>query len=162
MKKLSLYVETSVFGFYYDATARNRQKRIAVRTLLLQIKERRFQGYVSGLVRAELEKTPDPYRRRLLGLIDRYGLITVEYDEDEVARLQEKYLEARVVPGSVSDDAAHVAIATVSAMDVVVSCNLRHLANELAVRRFLAVNMRLGYRSNLSIRQPEEVVIYED
>jgi len=162
MKKLNLYVETSVFGFYYDTSARNRQKRIAVRTLLRQIEEGRLQGYVSGLVRTELEKAPDPYRRRLLGLIDRYGLITVEYDEDEVARLQEKYLEARVVPTSVSDDAAHVAIATVAAMDVVVSCNLRHLANELAVRRFLAVNMRLGYSSNLSIRQPEEVVIYED
>lgn len=76
--------------------------------------------------------------------------------------MQEKYLEARVIPTSVSDDAAHVAIATIAAMDVVVSCNLRHLANELAVRRFLAVNMRLGYSSSLSIRQPEEVIIYED
>jgi len=162
MMKLSLYVETSVFGFYYDVSAKNRQKRMAVRTLFRQIQEGRFQGYVSGLVRAELEKAPDPYRRRLLGLIDRYGLIAVEYDEDEVARLQEKYLEARVIPTSVSDDAAHVAIATIAAMDVVVSCNLRHLANELAVRRFLAVNMRLGYSSSLSIRQPEEVIIYED
>src|SRR3989337_1157987 len=45
---------------------------------------------------------------------------------------------------------------------VVVSCNLRHLANELAVRRFQAVNLRQGYGLSLSIRQPEEVIFYED
>jgi len=71
-------------------------------------------------------------------------------------------MEAGVVPQPVADDAAHVAIATVGGMDVVVSCNLRHLANELAVRRFQAVNLRQGYGSSLSIRQPEEVIIYED
>ena len=71
-------------------------------------------------------------------------------------------MEAKAVPASVTDDAAHIAIATVAGADVVVSCNLKHLVNELATRRFLAVNLREGYGSNLSIRQPEEVIVYED
>ena len=162
MNKLKLYLETSVFGFYFDTSGPNQQKRIAVRRLLQQIKQGVFEGYFSGLVRAELEKAPPPYRKRLLGLIDRYGLKPVEYDADEAGELHESYLRARVAPGAPDDDAAHVAIATVAGVDVVVSCNLKHLANELASRRFLAVNILQGYNTTLSIRQPEEVIRYED
>ena len=98
----------------------------------------------------------------MLRLIDRYGLKAVEYDEDAAAELHDKYLRARVAPGVPDDDAAHIAIATVAGVDVVVSCNLKHLANELASRRFLAVNILQGYSTSLSIRQPEEVIEYED
>ena len=162
MKKLKVYVETSVFGFYFDTSIVHRQKRRAVRTLFQQIKDGLFEGCVSGLVRAELLKAPSPYRERFLKLIDQYCLKAIDYDEDEVGELHEKYMDAKVVPASVADDAVHIAIATVGDMDVVVSCNLKHIANELAARRFLAVNLREGYGSNLSIRQPEEVIIYED
>lgn len=162
MKKLKLYLETSVFGFYFDTSASNKQKRIAVRKLLQQIKNGLFEGYISGLVRVELQKAPPPYRERLLRLIYRYGLKAVDYDEEAAGELHEKYLQARVAPGAPDDDAAHVAIATVAGMDVVVSCNLKHLANELTSRRFLAVNILQGYTTNLSIRQPEEVIAYED
>src|SRR5437016_1275813 len=95
MKKLKLYLETSVFGFYFDTAVSNQQKRIAVRKLLQQIKKGVFEGYVSGLVRAELEKAPQPYRDRLLRLIDRYGLKAVEYDEGAAGELHEQYLRAR-------------------------------------------------------------------
>lgn len=138
------------------------KKRFAIRRLFRQIRDGLFEGYVSGLVRGELLRAPAPYRDRFLKLVDQYGLKAVDYDEDEVGQLHERYMDAKVVPSNEGDDAAHVAIATVGGMDVVVSCNLKHLANELAVRRFLAVNLREGYGSNLSIRQPEEVVIYED
>ena len=162
MEKLKLYLETSLFGFYFDRSASNRVKSNAVRKLFQEIRDGLFEGYVSGLVRTELEKAPPSYRGRLLGVIDLYRLKAVDYDASEVGDLHQEYMGARVVPPSVADDAAHVAIATVAGMDVVVSCNLRHLANELAVRRFQAVNLRQGYGSSLSIRQPEEVVIYED
>ena len=162
MTRLKLYVETSVFGFHYDMSAANRSKRLAVRKLFQQIKDGVFEGYVSGLVIAELGEAPDPYRQRFLRLLGRYGLRSLAYNEDEAARLHQKYLEARVVSTGVTIDALHIAIATVAGADVVVSCNLRHLANELVSRRFLAVNRRQGYGSSLSIRQPEEVVVYED
>jgi len=162
MRKLKLYIETSVFGFHYDTSIQNQGKRAAVRRLFQQIKDGIFEGYVSGLVNVELQKAPQPYRERFLALIDRYALKRIAYDEDEAGELHQRYLEAKVVPASVADDAAHVAIATIGGVDVIVSCNLKHLVNELAVRRFLAVNLREGYGSNLSIRQPEEVIVYED
>jgi len=162
MEKLKLYVETSLFGFYFDRSAANRSKMNAVKKLFKQIQIGLFDGYVSGLIRAELQQAPSPYQGQFLRLIDQYRLKAVDYNEDEAGELHHKYMEAGVVPISVADDAAHVAIATVGGMDVVVSCNLKHLANELAVRRFQAINVRHGYGSNLSIRQPEEVIVYED
>ena len=162
MKKLKIYVETSVFGFYYDRSASNRAKRVAARKLFQQIEYGYFEGFISGLVRVELDRTPPPFQKRLLRLIDQYRIGSTHYDEEEAGELHQKYMEAKVVPASVADDDAHIAIATVAGVDVVVSCNLRHLANELATRRFLAVNLREGYGSSLLIRQPEEVIIYED
>ena len=43
---------------------------------------------------------------------------------------------------------------------VLVSLNLRHLANEWAERNIGAVNLREGYQL-ISIRMPEEVLRYE-
>jgi hypothetical protein len=53
-----------------------------------------------------------------------------------------------------------VAYATVGRADVLVSLNLRHLANEWAERNIGAVNLREGYQL-ISIRMPEEVLRYE-
>jgi len=58
------------------------------------------------------------------------------------------------------EDARHVAYATVGRADVLVSLNLRHLANEWAERNIGAVNLREGYQL-ISIRMPEEVLKHE-
>ena len=44
---------------------------------------------------------------------------------------------------------------------MLVSLNLRHLANELTERKVAAVNLREGYQV-LRIKTPEEVLSYED
>jgi hypothetical protein len=70
-------------------------------------------------------------------------------------------LSELVIPREHVNDARHAAFATVGRADVVVSLNLRHLANEWAERRISAVNLREGYHL-LHIRTPEEVLSYED
>ena len=65
------------------------------------------------------------------------------------------------MPENEVDDARYVAYATVCRADVLVSLNLRHLANEWAERSIGAVNLRAGYQL-LRIRMPEEVLRYED
>jgi hypothetical protein len=44
---------------------------------------------------------------------------------------------------------------------VLVSLNLRHLANAWAERRIAGVNLQQGYQA-IAIRTPEEVLEYED
>jgi len=47
MKKLSLYLETSIFGFYFEQQECNRLKREATRKLFSQIMEKELNGYIS-------------------------------------------------------------------------------------------------------------------
>ena len=64
---------------------------------------------------------------------------------EEIFALAEKLLEATAVPRTSFDDAVHIATASVSGMDFLVSWNCKHIANPMTkpiIRRTLE---RLGY-----------------
>lgn len=64
---------------------------------------------------------------------------------------------AGVVPAKKRDDARHVAIATVARLEILVSWNHRHLANERKRILFNEVNRLAGYEE-LAIHTPFEVM----
>ena len=63
----------------------------------------------------------------------------------EALALRRAYLAAGVVTEKHADDAMHVAQATLTRADVVVSWNFRHLVNPARVRAFNGVNLAQGY-----------------
>ena len=71
MKTMRVYLETSLFGFWYDVHQRNRKNRRHVRRLLLSCRKGKgiHRGYVSAVVFAELEESREPYKSRDLGLL---------------------------------------------------------------------------------------------
>jgi hypothetical protein len=154
-----LYLETSIFGFYFDTEPRNVLRREAVRTLLRQIDRGIVHAAVSLLTVEELAGTGEPMRAGLLGLVERLERLAA--DTDEVDSLTERYLAESIVPRAAAADARHAALATVAGAEVLVTLNLKHLANELTERRLNAVNTREGY-AQVRIKTPEEVVRYED
>jgi len=154
-----LYLETSIFGFRFDQEPRNVLRREAVAALFEQVRLGILDAATSPVTFEELDRTPEPLKSKLLALLD--GVRRLTADNDEVERLALAYLNERVIPERYAEDAEHVAYATVCKADVLVSLNLRHLANEWAERRVCAVNLREGYQA-LSIRTPEEVLEYED
>jgi hypothetical protein len=85
----------------------------------------------------------------------------LEADEAEAGRLAQVYLTERVIPREHLNDARHVAFTTVGRADVLVSLNLRHIANDWTERSIGAVNLREGYQV-LRVKTPEEVLRYED
>lgn len=154
-----LYLETSVFGFYFDDEPRNALRRESVRALFHQVGLGMLDAVSSPLTEAELSSTAEPLRSSLLALLDRFDVL--QADEAEVTRLAGLYLAEGVIPAAEELDARHAAYATAGRADVIVSLNLKHLANEWAERRLNAVNLREGYPL-VSIRTPEQVVMYED
>jgi len=154
-----LYIETSVFGFYYDEEPRNALRREAVRTLFHQIDLGMLHAAVSLLTVEELAAAREPVRTGLLSLAERLEKLVA--DSDEVDSLAERYIAEDIVPRSAAADARHAALAAVAGAEVLVTLNLKHLANELAERRLNAVNTREGY-PQVRIKTPEEVVRYED
>ena len=77
-----------------------------------------------------------------------------------MADLRDAYLSAEVVGPASSDDAAHVACATVAHADLIISWNFRHLVNWEKMRAFNAANLRLGYPL-MTILSPTEVITDE-
>jgi predicted nucleic acid-binding protein len=154
-----LYLETSVFGFYFDEEPRNALRREAVAALLGQVRMGVLGAVTSPVTFAEMNRAPEPVRSRLLALLEDVTEITA--DRQEVERLAQAYVREGIIPEENLDDARHVAYATAGKADVLVSLNLKHIANERAERRIGAVNLREGY-GVLRIKTPEEVLAYED
>jgi hypothetical protein len=55
-----LYIETSVFGFYYDEEPRNALRREAVRTMFQQISLGMLDAAASPLTEEELDASAEP------------------------------------------------------------------------------------------------------
>jgi hypothetical protein len=91
----------------------------------------------------------------------RDNLLTLHYEKYEITEemilLAEKYMEQKIVSENYRDDALHIAIATVSNVDVLVSWNFKHIVNLSKIKMFNSVNIREGYNA-LEIRTPQEVI----
>ncbi len=79
---------------------------------------------------------------------------------EEAATLAEHYISARVVVETKRVDAQHIALATISRVDVLVSWNFKHIVNLQRIHGYNSVNLRFGYPL-LEVRTPQEVVSYE-
>jgi hypothetical protein len=154
-----LYIETSVFGFCYYKEPRNAIRREAALALFEQVRLGMLSAVTSPVTFLELDRTAEPLRSELMALLE--DVQVLEADEVEVARLTAVYLDEQVIPRQHLNDARHVAFATVGKADVLVSLNLRHIANDWAERSIGAVNLREGYQV-LRVKTPEEVLRYED
>ena len=154
-----LYLETSVFGFCFDRKPHNILRRHAAELLFSQIEAGVFRAVTSPLTTKELNRSAEPLRSQLLDLVVHVEELAL--DEDDVERLADAYLADGVVPVDFAEDARHAAYASIAGADVLVSMNLRHLANEWAERRLNAVNLREGYVL-IGVRTPEEVLRYEE
>lgn len=159
----TLYIETSLFGFYYDEKPENKEKREAVRKLFKQIKDGYFKyGFVSSVTLMELGEAKEQIRDKLLSLVPRYGLKEIEVDQGKVDKLTQDYIGVISVFQRWPDDARHIAVATVSGIDVLVTLNCEHIANKDTIEKVKEINKKEGYTKELDIRRPEEVIFYED
>ena len=161
MKRSIIYIENSVFGFYYDDKLENKSKVNSTKIFFEQIKDGMFEAYTSPLTIEELSATPEPFKSKLLSLISDYDIKVENIDENELEFLVKKYMDENIVPEEFEDDARHVAYATILRVDILISFNLEHIANEWRARKFNAVNLKEGY-STIIIRTPEEVIHYGD
>ena len=79
---------------------------------------------------------------------------------DESDALAERYIAEKVVGPTCLDDCKHIAVATISKADALVSWNFKHIVNIDRIRGYNGVNMMLGY-SQIDILTPN-MVIYGD
>ncbi len=150
MKKLRIYLDTSVFGGCFDDEFSDES-----RMLFEQIKDGKFKLVISGTTLAELDKAPE-YIQKILAEIPVEHVDFVEYS-DEINLLRDEYVKAGIVGKSSKADAEHIASASVAGVDLVVSWNFKHIVHYDKIAGYQAVNLLHGYKS-ISIYSPKEVV----
>jgi len=156
MRKQKVYLETTIFNYYFD-TAKNAQPSTVA--FFNAIGSGQFEGFTSVYTYNELKKAPEPQRENMLGLIEKYDIIILD-TSDEVIQLAEKYTANNIIPIKKRIDALHIAIATVNELDIILSFNFKHI-NKLKTKTLIpAINRMTGYR-DIVIAQPEEVIDYE-
>ena len=154
MKKLHIYVDTSVVGGCEDE-----EFFVASRRLWSKFLMGEHILVISDLTLQEIEAAPPAVRRHLEEVPAAYQ-VQAELDA-EARELAEAYVAHGVVgPGSLAD-ALHVALATVNCADVLVSWNFKHIVNLGRIRLFNAVNLEQGY-GLIEIRTPKEVLYEEE
>jgi len=150
---IRVYADTSVFGGVFDDEFSGPSS-----VFFDQVRHGRFVLVLSPLVEDELERAPQRVRD-LLAEMESYA---ERADVSPAAvDLQEAYLREGVVSEKFSDDALHVALATVTGCAVIVSWNFKHIVHFDKIPLYNAVSQRQGY-ARVAIHSPREVIEDDD
>ena len=147
---LRVYADTSVFGGCLDTEFMTESLRF-----FEEVRQGQFIVVVSNVTLDELELAPDLVRAVLADLHPtQVEIVSTSPGSDG---LRDAYLNAGVVGPSSSNDAAHIAVATICNVDLVVSWNFKHIVHFEKIGGYEGVNSLRGYRSP-RIYSPREVV----
>lgn len=152
--KQKIYLDTSVFGGYFDEEFEE---------YTVPFFERIFRKEVriifSSITEQELENAP----LLVKDLIRDLPSETTEFIEvtSESIDLATNYINEKVVGKTSFNDCLHIALATIQKADYLASWNFKHIVNTNRIRGYNSVNLKLGY-SSLDIRSPRELINYED
>jgi hypothetical protein len=164
MDKPKLYLETSMFSFYYEErTSGSYPKwRKQVHEIFSLIKLGEYKPYSSRYSLEEIGNESNKVKRgQMLNLMLEYD-IEILNPTEEAERLANKYIEKQVLSSAHLVDVQHIAIAVVNGLDYIVSMNFNHLARLWTNDRVRTVSIDESYKP-IFIYKPEEVLkLYEN
>ncbi|MCH8069579.1 MAG: type II toxin-antitoxin system VapC family toxin [Candidatus Marinimicrobia bacterium] len=161
MKRLKIYLDTSVINFLFAIDTPDFQK-VTIDFFENYVSLERYIVYISDVVIREIEKTTDePQKKKLLDIIRQYKLriLTLTEEADLLARI---YIKEKIIPPRKIEDAQHIAIATCHLMDLLLSWNFKHLANINIQIKVKVINEKEGYFYPLLLTNPMEVIYESD
>lgn len=149
MSKLRVYADTSVFGGTDDE-----EFQTVCLYFFEQVRQGRYIVVVSDITLDELDGAPGKIKRVFEQLPD--GTMEEVSVTTEINDLAQKYIDAQVLGETNRADALHVATATVTRTDILLSCNFRHIVNYNRIHKFNGVNALNGY-PQIEIHSPLEM-----
>ncbi len=153
MRKLSIYVDTSFIGGYFDEEFSNDTK-----LLFGEILRGGYQLVISDLTQKELLNAPEKVKTLLMDLKVDFELVFVT---EESINLASEYVKEKVIGQTSFDDCIHIATATINRVDLLVSWNFKHIVNIQRIRGYNSINLKNGYPI-LEIRSPKDLINYEN
>ena len=152
--KQRIYIDTSVVGGYFDEEFKE-----TTMALFQRLENREIIFVVSDLLDLELIYAP----KQVSELLYKYSAEKFERVEliEEAIKLADKYVAENVVGITSLEDCRHIALATITKVDVLASWNFKHIVNLDRIKGYNSVNLRLGYHM-LEIRSPKDLINYGD
>jgi len=152
-RKIKIYLDTSVYGGFFDVEFAEHTKPLFERII-----KGEFELVFSSLVQEELSTAPQVVK-------DLFSLIKPDFTQfaettDEVYELANNYTIENVVGQTSFSDCLHIAIATIHKADYLISWNFKHIVNVQRIKGYNAVNLKNGY-SLLEIRSPREFSVFD-
>lgn len=152
MNKLRIYLDTSVFGGYFDDEFQEFTK-----PLFESISNGEYTIIFSTMLERELELAPEKVRKLVLGIEMEDTEFVIE--TENAIELATEYISANVVGKTSYSDCLHIALATIYQADLLISWNFKHIVNIERIRGYNSINIKNGYKQ-LEIRLPRELMNY--
>jgi len=152
--KQRIYIDTSVVGGYFDEEFSE-----ATKGLFKRLEKKEIVFVISDLLDLELTGAPQNVRELLYNFsADKFERVQLTF---EAIQLADAYIAEKVVGKTSLEDCRHIALATISRVDVLASWNFKHIVNLDRIKGYNSVNYRLGYPM-IEIRSPKDLVNYGD
>lgn len=152
LERQRIYADTSVYGGCFDEEFDSWSQ-----LFFDQVRAGRFALVASAVVERELQGAPQPVSEFYRSLSEFVELAALS---DEALELRSAYLAAGIVGAASTDDALHVALASTTRCDLIVSWNFKHIVHAGKVPLYNAVNTLRGWPA-IRIHSPPEVLHYE-
>jgi predicted nucleic acid-binding protein len=158
MRAPKIYLETSVFNFYFADDAPD--KREDTLRLFEEIRQGKYEPYTSDYVVDELSLCEEPKQSMMKNLLDEFSVLTLPMDSEAEA-LADVYVSEKIIPVRYRADGIHIAVTAASGLDFIVSFNFQHIVKRKTVEMTEIINYRQGYKK-VGIYSPTEVVDYDE
>ena len=157
MKKLKVYVETTIFNRYFEPERDNHKE---TKFFFEEIEAGKFEAYTSAYVLQELAKASESKRSDMLAMIGRYNISLIG-ESFEAEALADEYMAHKILSEKHFYDRAHIACASVSGMDMIISLNYAHINRITTKIKTGLINKLYGY-GEIYIGSPMEVIDHDE
>lgn len=158
MRKLKVYLDTSVVSYLYQVDAPEKMQNTL--DLWKLFKNKVYEVYISDIVIREISGCNEKKLKILLDYLDQIDYNIIETDEDTV-ELAGKFIDFGILKQKSFDDCQHIAAAILAGCDIITSWNFKHIVNVKTVRGVKVITTLEGYK-DLLIYPPSVLIESED
>lgn len=149
MKKLKIFLDTSVYSAMFDERDLNRQKQ--TQDFWKDIEE--YELYYSDINIEEIDAiTYEELKKKLKALLKKGKRIEIS---EAVNKLTKKYINESLIPEKYENDALFLALTSVHSLNILVSWNFKHLVKRKTRIGVNLINLKEGYKSIEILAPPE-------
>lgn len=157
MNKKKIYIDTSVISHLKADDVPEKMKDTL--DLWRELETGKYDVIISDITIEELSMCPEPKKNILFSYLEKLNFINLEETEDSL-NLADDYIKLGVLSSKSKDDCRHIALATVSDCELIVSWNFKHFVNLKTINKVQAVNKLFGFKEVLIL--PPSMILEGD